>query len=176
MVSLSFVLMSVAIATIPPCNRTITNLSNRTLNDIFNSQYGGHQHQWEIEHIVKLLNRIGSDPRIPNDIRGAWSDSVKAIASAKQAVHNIGVRGDATKHQNKQAIMSSMMVLDDNEELVNKQLLDQVAPHKCPKSKKKYVKKALDIRRDFDNGRSEVLCEVKGVQRRNNSVSYSFLL
>ena len=176
MLSLSFVLMSVAIATIPPSDHLITNLSNRTLNGIFNSQYGGYQHKWEIEHIIKLLNRIGRDPRIPDDIRGAWGDSVKAIASAKEAVHNIGVRGDATKHQNKQAIMSSMMVLDNNGQLINKQLLNEVAPHKCPKSKKKYIKKAIAIRRDFDSGRSELLCEVKELQRRNSSVLHAFFV
>ena len=64
--------------------------------------------------------------------------------------------------------MSSLMVLDDGGQLMNHELLKDIAPHKCPKAKKKYIEKTVGIRKDFNMESSEVLCEVKEKQRRNS--------
>ena len=58
------------------------------------------------------------------------------MISIKNTVHKIGVRGGHIKQQNKQAIMSSMMALDGNNNITNKKIINQIVLHKGKQSKR----------------------------------------
>ena len=67
------------------------------------------------DDIIFLLNYIGC--RVSNDVselKFNWGDAIISQAAAKQAIHDIVVRGGAIKHHNKQAIISTQVVFDEN--------------------------------------------------------------
>lgn len=161
-----------------PEYHTINALGRSVLKSLFDSKHTSNNIQYRIKYnkqdIVQLLNYIGS--RLSNDVselKFNWGDSIISQASAKQAVHNIGVRGGAIKHHNKQAIISSQVVLDENNNCLNKRWIKDMCPHKSDKGTAAYSNKCINIRKEFDAGSTDILCEVKDKQRRN---SYEYTL
>ena len=51
---------------------------------------------------MELLNMIGTDARVPTEIRFNWGDAIPASNSIKTAVHKIGVRGSKLQHCSKE--------------------------------------------------------------------------
>ena len=88
--------------------------------------------------------------------------------SDRKAIHDIGVRGNHTQHHNEQSIISGMIVLGENKNILNKRWINSVAQHKTSSAKNKYVKKCGDMRGEFDRSLKRVLCKIKGTQRRNS--------
>ena len=154
-----------------PAERTIYDLKDRCINSFFHHRYQQQQIKYETEDTILFLNALGNAMPVNSDIKGPWGDMVKGVISAKKAVHTMGVRGSQTRHHCKQAILSSMMVLDGQDEVTNMPLLREMAPHKCNKSKKKYLEKCQKARLDLDRGISDVLCVVQRQQRRESLVS-----
>ena len=157
-------------ATRRPDESSIYRLKDRVINHFFHRQYQQQQIEYQEEDIIKFLNALGKE--MPNNmgIKGPWGDMIKGAASAKTAVHTMGVRGSQTRHHCKQAILSSMMVLDDQNEVTNMPLLREMAPHKCNKSRKAYLEKCKQVRLALDRGISDVLCVVQLQQRRESLV------
>ena len=122
------------------------------------------------------MNYIGS--RVSNDVSDLklnWGDAIISQASAKKAVHDIGVRGGAIKHHNKQAIISSQVVLDENNICMNKKWIKELCPHKSDKGAVAYSDKCVIIRKEFDTGSRDILCDIKPKQHRY-SYAYSLSL
>ena len=104
-----------------PTYHAINNLGRSVLKSLFESRYGDYRIKYDKNDIIQLLNYIGS--RVSNDVNDMkfrWGDALLSLSSSKKAVHDIGVRGNALKHHNKQAIISSHVVLDENYNCINR--------------------------------------------------------
>ena len=160
-----------------PEYHTINALGRSVLRSLFESRYNNARIKYNKNDIVQLLNYIGS--RVSNDVselKFNWGDALLSQASAKQAVHDIGTRGSAIKHQNKQAIISSQVVFDENNNCLNKSWIKELCPHKSRKGAVAYSDKCLNIRKEFDAGSRAVLCEVQEKQHRNSYEYFLYLL
>ena len=72
------------------------------------------------------------------------------ISSPKETLHKFGIRGQALQQQNKQAIISSLIVQDNNGNIMNKKSLRNLLPHKSTKGANSYIDKCGLLRREFD--------------------------
>ena len=162
-----------------PTTRTKYNNRDRIIQSLFNKHITIEGTRYDIKYnaadIIDLLNLLGQHRDIPEDIRFAWGDSILSLAAAKDGVHKIGVRGNQIQRQNKEAIVSSMVVLDIDNNIMNKQWLKNMAPHKSDRGKREFVKKCVNIRKEFNKGNIDILCENKGKQHRE-SMYYVLLL
>ena len=152
----------------PLSNQTIRNLKRNIIDALFHRMNAGQTILYREQDIVALLNYLGQDPQIPGRLRGAWGDAICTLSSTKKAVHDIGVRGDKIKQYNKQAIMSSLVVFDENNAVKNMDFLMEVAPHKSKKGASVYIDKVVNIRREFDRGSISVLCDVQDKNHRDS--------
>ena len=72
------------------------------------------------------------------------------MISIKNTVH--------IKQQNNQSIMSSMMVLDENNIITNKKIINQIVYHKGKQSKQTYINNCANIKKNFNAGNTDILC------------------
>ena len=75
-----------------------------------------------------------------------WDDAVLAAKSQQRAVHKLGTRGDRLQMQNKEAIVSSCVVLDTNNNILNKSMarhLRQRKPHKSFNGQMSFVNRCV---------------------------------
>ena len=85
-----------------PEYNSINNLGRFILKSLFESRYDNDRIKYNGDDIIQLLNDVGS--RLTNDaseLKFNWGDALSSQASAKQAVHNMSIRGSAIKHHNK---------------------------------------------------------------------------
>ena len=158
----------------PPSNSGIQSLSRRVIKALFDCKYDGHKIKYKKDDIITLLNYIGSNKNMIEELKGCWGDALLSSFSAKKAVHDIGVRGSKIQHYNKQAIMSGMIVLGENNNILNRKWLNSVAPHTTKRGTDKYVNKCVGIRAEFDMGLKKVLCVEQGTLRRNSMIYFLF--
>ena len=163
-----------AVAIQPPSWNSIDRLSRTVIKHMYDKYYEQHLIKYRVEDIIKLLNKIGLNENIPDNMRFAWGDGLLSLSATKQAVHDIGTRGQKIKQQNKQAIASFMVVLGENNNILNKKWIGNIAPHSSKRGRDWFVKKAVNIRRCFNMGVTDILCEDKDPQRRN-SMKHAFL-
>ena len=155
-----------------PHKFTIEQRARAIIKSLFatKSSVDGYIIKYDKVDIIKLLNNIGQHKDMRQDMRFAWGDALLSLSASKQAVHTIGVRGTATQHHNKQAIVSSQIVLDENTNIMNKKWIQELLPHKSKRGKDKYLSLCHGIRKEFDIFDTGVLCIVKDIQRRNSLV------
>ena len=160
---------------IRPTTRTIYNLGNDILERLFNKRYRNNIIRYNQEDIIKLLNYVSNNSTfIPDNLQTPWGDAIHTIASgAKSALHKIGTRGTSIQQQNKESIVSSLTLIDANNNIMNKKLLDSIVPHKSRVGGNKFINKCKSIRMDFNAGNKNILCAIKTFTR--NSLVFSSL-
>lgn len=155
-----------------PGSKTITRLADTMLNRMFRGIYNGRRVVYNAKDILTLLNRVvqrgGAD--IPNNIKGPWGQMIAAAISQKNCMHTMGVRGHKHKRMNKEAIVGSAMVFNQNNDLENTQWIKQLQPHKDKDCERDARNKIIAIRRNFDNGNSDMICSDHKYTR--NSLEY----
>ena len=159
-----------------PSQSAIRYLGRSVIQSLFHKQYQGNKIKYNKEDIIQLLNFIGTRIEGIYDMKFNWGDAVLSLSAPKQALHDIGVRGNAIKHHNKQAIISSHVVFDENDNVLNKKWLKNMAPHKSDKGATKYVNKCIDIRREFNKGFTDILCIVQDKQHRNSMIYTTYII
>eukprot|EP01083_Nonionella_stella_P170656 581275_1 len=92
------------------------------------------------------------------------------MGANRDAVKQIGVRGEKVVMQNKEAIFASAMVLDENNTILNKDLLSDIAPHKSYHGRADWIAKCKSIRTQFDQKQTKMLC-TDSKHKRNSYVS-----
>ena len=146
------------------------------LKSLFGSRYDGYKIKYNKADIIALLNYVGSRCNEVPDMNFKWGDALLAKASTREAVHDIGVRGSQLKHYNKQAIISSNVVPDENNNCMNTGFIKELCPQKSRPGKNAYFDKCVNIRQQFNAGIIDVLCEVKGIQHRNSYDMHFFII
>ena len=73
-------------------------------------------------------------------------------------MHKIGTRGSLTQMQNKEAIVSSAIALNNNNDILNKPMLRKLTPHKSYHGHADFVEKCRAHRVAFNSGHSDILC------------------
>ena len=111
-----------------------------------------------------MLNEIGNNNNAPGSIRFPWGAVLVSSASAKQAVHDIGTRGNKLKQQNKQVVANSTVVLDNDDNIVNKKWIKSIAPHSSKPGTDVFVDKTIFMREEFNMGLRNILCDDKSIQ------------
>ena len=99
----------------PPTITTIGCLGRSVVNSLFNKIFDGHNIKYRKQDRIALLNHIGNNNNMIPELKRHWEDTLLASFSSKEAVQDMSVRGNKTQQHNKQAIMSGMVVLRENE-------------------------------------------------------------
>lgn len=143
-----------------PSTQTIYNLGKTIIRRLFNRKYNGNLIRYNTEDIVTLFNYVSNNSNhIPDDINIPWGDAIMTLSSAQSTLHKLGIRGQAIQQHNKQAILSSLIVKDNNNDIKNMKLLRNLAPHKSINGKKEFIRKCKQIRDEFDCNFSNVLSQ-----------------
>ena len=143
-----------------PHRNNITRLKDTVINRLFNKidNNDGRIVKYDIDDIVNVLNKIGVHSNIPEELRMPWGDAIRSIQSTQNGLQQIGIRGHKLQMQNKQAMVSGMIVFDDNGNICNRKLLQNMLPHKSNKGGNNFIDKCGRIRRDFDENKTDNLC------------------
>ena len=157
-----------------PSNTTIYNHGITIINFLYHKSYNNQNILYNARDIISLLNYISKDISTPNELKIPWGDAIQAACAAKTAVHKIGVKGNKLQQQTKQSIISSFIVLDENKNIINKSLINKIAPHKAPQCKRKYIYECADIRGKFNDEIINILCNNKEPFKRNSLVYCRF--
>ena len=110
------------------------------------------------EDIIRLLNYVSNQNEIPQSVRIPWGDTVRSSKSQKAAMRAMRVRGTRLQQQNKQAVFSSAIALDENNNIMNKRLLYNMVPHRSKHGKLSFIERCRDIRVQYDGDNSNILC------------------
>ena len=154
---------------IRPTEKTIYNLGNTIIKRLFHQKYRGNIIRYNQDDITRLLNFVSMNSTfIPQNIQTPWGDAIKTISlGSKTALHQIGTRGTTTQQHNKEAIVSSFIVLDENKNIVNKKLLRNIIPHRSRNGGNKFINKCYNIRKEFNDGHSDLLCKITNYKRES---------
>ena len=109
---------------------------------------------------MKLLDRIAKHPDVPPNLKVPWGSAILSAKSQSTALHKFGTRGTLMQMQNKEAIVSSAIALDTNNNILNKPLLRKMTPHKSYHGSVDFIEKCKGHRVEFDHGRTNILCSV----------------
>ena len=143
-----------------PSTQTIYNLEDTIIQRPFNKRYDGNLIRYNTEDTITLLNYVSNNStHIPDDIQIPWGDAIITLSSPKDTLHKMGIRGTSSQQHNKQAIISSLIVQDDNTNIKNKKLLKTLIPHKSRKGGNEFIGKCKLLRNNFDKNVSNVLSE-----------------
>eukprot|EP01083_Nonionella_stella_P015165 42448_1 len=108
-----------------PSSKSIERLAQSITRSMYETVHKNRTIKYEAHDILQLLNAIPfKHDSIPNDMRFKWGEGIEAMQSVKTAVSDIGVRGSKVVMQNKQAIFASSMVLDDENNIMNRKQLN----------------------------------------------------
>ena len=152
-----------------PSDDAITNLVSKVISHLFHHRYQQQTIKYERNHIVKLLNKIGTHDDMIEDMKFNWGDALLSLSAQHDCMHNMGVRGNKIAQQNKQAIISSATVLGEDNNIMNRGFIRDMCPHSSKRGANNFIDKCVDIRNKFDTGECKILCENKGIQSRNQS-------
>lgn len=141
-----------------PSTQTIYNLGDTIINRLFHKRYNGHIIRYNTEDIIQLLNYVSTNTtHIPDDINTRWGDAIATISAPKYTLHKFGIRGQSYQQQNKQAIISSLIVKDNAGNITNKKLLRNMLPHKSTKGAHLFIDKCRTLREEFDKESTGIL-------------------
>ena len=133
---------------------TIRNLADTVIDRMFNQMRGGRVIKYNGEDILKLLNYISrrGAADIPNHLKGPWGQMIASQISQKECMHTMGVRGHKLIRQNKEAIIGSALVLDQNHNIMNKKWIREMLPHRNESAAREALTKIHGLRQEFDSG------------------------
>ena len=138
-----------------PSSNTIYRLGNKIKKFLFEQD----DYYYHTDDIILLLNYVSKDDKIPNTLKILWGDAITSMITIKESIHKIGVRGNKLKQQNKQSIISSLIILDDNNKILNEGIVQQMIPQKGRTNKKNFIKHCKQIKRNFILGNTDILCD-----------------
>ena len=105
------------------------------------------------------MNYLSTKKQIPNELQILWGDAIKSMISIKNSLNKVGIRGNQLQQQNKQAILCSMIILnDDNKTIQNRKILNQIIPQKNISCKDNYIQTCIDIKSEFNKENIKILC------------------
>ena len=156
-----------AVSTKRPTTSSIYNLGRMIIKRMFSMQWNGYTIKYNEEDIYRLLNFVSRQQQIPSSMKHPWGDAILSVDSAEKRMKQIGTRGTKLQQQNKQSLVSGLMVLDTNNNIMNKKLLDKIVPHKSRQGGNDFTSKCKEIRISFDNNNSKTLCIDKKYTRNS---------
>ena len=118
---------------------TIDTLSNNIKQQL----YGNTRWKLDYKSILKILNKIGNDPRAPNPNKIPYGMAVHSINNVSDILHDMGVGGSYGCRQAKQALTCGVIDLDDNHKVLNMKLLKAILPHKKDRCRKEWIDKCI---------------------------------
>ncbi len=151
--------------TMRPHPNTISNLADRINQNLFHRKYDNKIVKYNSADIIKLLNRVSQKPEIPQELKHNWGDAIISAPSMKACFDKFGIRGNKLQQQNKEAIGSSMMVLDNNNNVMNTNYLKWMIPQTSNPGKNSFIEKCKQIRVNFDTNNSNILCNAETLRR-----------
>ena len=156
-----------------PSNTTIRNLADTIIHRMFNQIRNGRVTKYDESYILKLLDAVArrGDADIPDNLKGPWGQMIASQISQRHCMHTIGVRGHKLIRQNKEAIIGSALVLDQNRNVVNKAWIREILPHKNWHAAQDAINKIIWLRQNFDIGTSDNLC--RDTKFTRNSLVYT---
>ena len=114
-----------------------------------------------------LLNYISKYKDVPEQIQTLWGQSIKTLGSIKSSLMKIG-------KQNKQSIILSIIILDNEGKCVNKKLIYNILPMKARSSNYDFLHKCILLRKNLNNNYSKILCINNDNNKRNRYLYYVF--
>lgn len=151
-----------------PSTQTIYNLGETIITRLFHKRYNGHIIRYTAADIVQLLNYISTNTtHIPDDINTRWGDAIMTVSAPKAVLQQFGIRGTAEQQHNKQAIVSSLIVTDDNGNIINKKFIRNMLPHKSTKGAYSFMDKCGKLRNKFENECCGILCDMTKYSRQS---------
>ena len=122
-----------------PSHNSIYKLGDRIIKSLFTKKYKTINITYQTYDIIKVIKYVSKSVYIPYELKLLWCDAIQTIYAVQNSVHNIGVRGCKIQQQNKQAIISSMIILDNEINVKNNGIINNIAPHKSRNGKNKFI-------------------------------------
>ena len=104
---------------------------------------------------------------IPDELKVPWGDAIRTLRSAKATLHKFGTPGSATAQHNKQAIVSTLIVQDENKNILNRNLLKEFVPHKSDNGTNQFIRKCKRLREEFNTETYGYLCDLTRYKRNS---------
>ena len=127
---------------IKPSDRTIYRVANKIISSLRQDKY-----KWDINCIISLFNIISTKVQ-DNKIR--FGDCIGAVQQLKTKLSKLGTRGTTTQQQTKQAIIASLIIQDNNKNIINTKFIKSLLPHKNYQCKNDFIIKCNDKLNIFD--------------------------
>ena len=106
---------------------------------------------FKFENLVYVLNALSKKKHAPNPTKLPWGDALAAAVSMQSSMKKIGVRGTDEQHNTKRAALAMLTATDPaTGKVLNRPLLNAVAPHKDRWERAKYVNKSVARRAEFE--------------------------
>ncbi len=148
-----------------PSDRAIRNLAETINNRLFKLKYDNQAIKYNSQDIIKLLNLVSCIEEIPAELKCNWGYAIISMTTMKEAFNTFGTRGNKLQQQNKQTMTSSVIVVDNNDNVVNKQMIKFMIPQTTNPAKNAFLNKCKQIRKDFNSNNTNILCINKTTSR-----------
>ncbi len=148
-----------------PTDRSIRNLADQVYDRMFHQKYDNKIIKYTQQDIIQFLNLMSQKPDVTDPIKCYWGDAIISMPSMKSCFNQMGIRGNKLQQQGKQTMCSSVMVLDGNNNIVNKKMIKDIIPQKSNPCKNAFVKKCKQIRTDFNANNTNILCNDETLTR-----------
>ena len=147
-----------------PSDETIRQLGITIIQRLFHQTYRNAILRYRVQDIIKLLNYVSNNSTyIPDEIQLPWGDAITTLRALQATLHKFGVRGSVTAQHNKQAIVSSLIVTDENKNILNRKLLNDFVPHKSWHGTNTFLQKCKRLREEFDDNTSGICVNLQDI-------------